>query len=45
MSVLPTHEVTELLQAWSPGHESALLELAPLVYDELHCTAHRLDGP
>jgi RNA polymerase sigma factor (TIGR02999 family) len=41
MSVPPTHEVTELLQAWSTGDESALEKLAPLVYDELHRTAHR----
>jgi RNA polymerase sigma-70 factor, ECF subfamily len=41
MSVPPTHEVTELLQAWSAGDESALLKLAPLVYGELHRTAHR----
>ena len=41
MSVPPTHEVTELLQAWSAGDESALEKLAPLVYDELHRTAHR----
>jgi len=41
MSVPPTHEVTELLQAWSAGDESALEKLAPLVYDELHHTAHR----
>jgi RNA polymerase sigma-70 factor (ECF subfamily) len=41
MSVPPTHEVTELLQAWSAGDESALEKVAPLVYDELHRTAHR----
>jgi RNA polymerase sigma factor (TIGR02999 family) len=41
MSVPPIHEVTELLQAWSAGDESALEKLAPLVYDELHRTAHR----
>jgi RNA polymerase sigma-70 factor (ECF subfamily) len=41
MSVPPSHEVTELLQAWSAGDESALEKLAPLVYDELHRTAHR----
>ena len=41
---LPTRSPS-CCQAWSPGHESALLELAPLVYDELHCTAHRLDSP
>ena len=41
MSIPPTHEVTELLRAWSAGDESALEKLAPLVYDELHRTAHR----
>jgi RNA polymerase sigma factor (TIGR02999 family) len=33
--------VTSLLQAWSAGDEQALAKLAPLVYDELHRTAHR----
>jgi RNA polymerase sigma-70 factor, ECF subfamily len=41
MSVSPTSEVTALLQAWSAGDEAALEKLAPLVYDELHRTAHR----
>lgn len=41
MSVPPTSEVTALLQAWSAGDEAALEKLAPLVYDELHRTAHR----
>jgi len=35
------HEVTLLLQAWSAGDEQALDKLAPLVYQELHRTAHR----
>jgi RNA polymerase sigma factor (TIGR02999 family) len=35
------HEVTSLLQAWSAGDEKALDKLAPLVYQELHRTAHR----
>ena len=35
------HEVTELLTAWSRGDEAALEKLTPLVYDELHRTAHR----
>ena len=30
------HEVTELLQDWSQGDESALERLMPLVYNELH---------
>jgi RNA polymerase sigma-70 factor, ECF subfamily len=37
----PDHEVTSLLQAWSAGDEQALDKLAPLVYHELHRTAHR----
>jgi RNA polymerase sigma-70 factor, ECF subfamily len=41
MSEGANHEVTSLLQAWSAGDEQALDKLAPLVYDELHRTAHR----
>lgn len=41
MSEGANHEVTSLLQAWSAGDEQALAKLAPLVYDELHRTAHR----
>src|ERR1700732_764232 len=37
----PDHEVTSLLQAWGAGDEQALDKLAPLVYQELHRTAHR----
>jgi len=35
-----THEVTELLLAWSNGEKTALESLAPLVYKELHRLAH-----
>ena len=35
------HEVTELLQDWSEGDESALERLMPLVYEELHRMAHQ----
>jgi len=35
-----THEVTELLLAWSNGEKNALESLAPLVYKELHRLAH-----
>jgi len=35
-----THEVTELLLAWSNGEKAALESLAPLVYKELHRLAH-----
>ena len=38
---LTTHDVTELLQDWSEGDESALERLLPLVYDELHRLAHQ----
>ena len=36
-----THEVTELLQEWSEGNESALARLMALVYDELRRLAHQ----
>ena len=32
----PSHQVTQLLQAWSAGEQGALDRLVPLVYDELH---------
>ena len=35
------HEVTKLLQEWSEGDETALEQLMPLVYDELHRLAHQ----
>ena len=38
---MTTHEVSELLQDWSEGDESALERLMPLVYDELHWLAHQ----
>ncbi len=34
-------EITRLLQAWSHGDQSALNELTPQVYRELHRVAHR----
>ncbi|HTT63625.1 MAG TPA: sigma-70 family RNA polymerase sigma factor [Bryobacteraceae bacterium] len=37
----PTHQVTQLLQAWSAGEEGALERLVPLVYEELHRLAQR----
>ena len=36
-----THEVTQLLLAWSDGDQTALEELTPLVYAELHRLAER----
>jgi len=41
MEEAATHEISELLVAWSDGDESALERLMPLVYDELHRLAHR----
>ena len=35
------HEITELLAEWREGNQSALDELYPLVYDELHRLARR----
>lgn len=40
MAGAPSHEVTQLLQAWSAGDRAALDKLIPLVYDELHRLAH-----
>jgi RNA polymerase sigma factor (TIGR02999 family) len=37
----PQHHITELLAEWSDGNQSALDELYPLVYDELHRLARR----
>src|SRR5678815_132897 len=37
----PKHDITQLLAKWSDGNQSALDELYPLVYDELHRLARR----
>src|SRR5712692_1478685 len=37
----PTHEVTQLLQAWGEGDKAALDRLMPLVYQELRRIAKR----
>jgi RNA polymerase sigma-70 factor (ECF subfamily) len=37
---LSPHRVTQLLQQWSHGDNSALAELTPLVYEELRRLAH-----
>ena len=37
----PQHEITQLLAEWSEGNQSALDELYPLVYEELHRLARR----
>ena len=39
-----THEVTQLLQAWSDGNAEALDQLVPLVYGELHRLARHYMG-
>jgi RNA polymerase sigma factor (TIGR02999 family) len=41
MSAPESHEVTQLLVAWSDGDEAALDRLAPLVHGELHRLARR----
>jgi RNA polymerase sigma factor (TIGR02999 family) len=41
MKAPSTHEVTQLLRAWSDGDSCALEKLTPLVYEELHRAAHR----
>jgi len=41
MTDSPNRDVTGLLRAWGEGEESALDELLPLVYDELHRMAKR----
>lgn len=44
---MPTHStkgITRLLVAWSDGDESALAQLTPLVYEELHRLAHHYMG-
>jgi RNA polymerase sigma factor (TIGR02999 family) len=40
MTARSSKEITHLLQAWAGGDESALGELTPLVYQELHRLAH-----
>jgi RNA polymerase sigma-70 factor, ECF subfamily len=41
MTAKHSPQITELLQAWGDGDESALEKLMPLVYDELHQMAAR----
>jgi len=41
MSLPSTHEVTQLLKAWTAGDEGALGKLTPLVYAQLHEAARR----
>lgn len=44
MGLPSTHEVTQLLKAWSAGDEEALETLARLVYRQVHEIAHRYMG-
>ena len=37
----PQHEITQLLAKWREGNQSALDELYPLLYDEMHRLARR----
>jgi RNA polymerase sigma factor (TIGR02999 family) len=37
----PAHQITELLQAWNQGDQSALDQLMPIVYQDLHRMAQR----
>jgi RNA polymerase sigma-70 factor, ECF subfamily len=37
----PSHDITELLQAWNRGDDRALDRLTPLIYDELYRAAKR----
>src|SRR5690348_16130012 len=36
----PQHRVTQLLQQWSHGNDGVVVELTPLVYEELRRLAH-----
>src|ERR1700748_3646062 len=36
----PQHRVTQLLQRWSQGDDAAVVQLTPLVYEELRRLAH-----
>ena len=44
MPTLSPQQVTDLLQAWRDGDQTALDQLMPLVYDELHRMAKRYMG-
>jgi RNA polymerase sigma-70 factor, ECF subfamily len=45
MAASSTHEVTQLLRAWTTGDEQALEKLTPLVYQQLHRVArHYMAG-
>jgi hypothetical protein len=45
MALPSTHEVTQLLKAWTTGDEQTLEKLTPLVYEQLHRVAqHYMAG-
>jgi RNA polymerase sigma factor (TIGR02999 family) len=45
VALSPTHEVTQLLKAWTAGDQKALEKLTPLVYEQLHRVAqHYMAG-
>jgi hypothetical protein len=44
MAIPDSHEVTELLLAWSEGDQDALDRLMPLVYEELRRLAQSYMG-
>ena len=39
--MIQTHQITQMLQAWSNGDQAALDALMPIVYEELHKQAAR----
>jgi RNA polymerase sigma-70 factor, ECF subfamily len=41
MALPASHDVTQLLKAWTAGDEQALEKLTPLVYQQLHRVAQR----
>lgn len=41
MGLSCSHEVTQLLKAWTAGDQNALEKLTPLVYEQLHRVAQR----
>ena len=41
MSPAPSPQITELLQAWSAGDQSAVGQIVELVYPELHRMARK----
>src|ERR1044072_8290557 len=44
MEMRSPKEITRLLVAWGNGDQTALEEITPLIYEELHRLAHRYMG-